>query len=123
MRIKGGFTQLTNQISIKGDVSSQYITALLLIAARLPLGLELHIGGELTSRPYVEMTLAMLEAAGIQHTWDNDLISITNQEFAETSLHVEPDWSAASYWYAMAALSDEAELFLTRTNQIQLTGR
>jgi 3-phosphoshikimate 1-carboxyvinyltransferase len=122
LRIKGGFEQLTNKISIKGDISSQYITALLLIAAKLPLGLELHIEGELTSRPYVEMTLAMLEQAGIRHEWNGNVISIPNQEFAETSLPVEPDWSAASYWYAIAALADEAELFLPGLTQYSLQG-
>lgn len=120
--IKGGFEQKTNRISIKGDISSQYITALLLIAAKLPQGLELHIEGELTSRPYVEMTLAMLEQAGIKHEWNGNVISIAHQEFAETSLPVEPDWSAASYWYAIAALADEAELFLPGLTQYSLQG-
>src|ERR1700709_2000414 len=100
LRIKGGFEQQSGQVNIKGDISSQYITALLLIAPRLPLGLELHIEGDLTSRPYVEMTLAMLQTAGIQHTWEGNTITIQNQEFKPTSLHIEPDWSAASYWYA-----------------------
>ncbi len=122
LRIKGGFEQLTSQINIKGNISSQYITALLLIAPRLPLGLELHIEGELTSRPYVEMTLAMLQSAGIQHTWHDNVIAIANQDFAETSLHVEPDWSAASYWYSMAALADEAEIFLPGLAQYSLQG-
>jgi 3-phosphoshikimate 1-carboxyvinyltransferase len=62
IKLKGSFEQQTRKISIKGNISSQYITALLLIAAKLPFGLELHIEGELTSRPYVEMTLAMLKA-------------------------------------------------------------
>jgi 3-phosphoshikimate 1-carboxyvinyltransferase len=122
LRIKGGFEQLTNQVNIKGDISSQYITALLLIAARLPLGLELHIEGDLTSRPYVEMTLAMLQSAGIQHTWNDNVIAIEKQEFAPTSIYIEPDWSAASYWYAIAALSDEAELFLPGLTQYSLQG-
>ncbi|GAA4317296.1 3-phosphoshikimate 1-carboxyvinyltransferase [Mucilaginibacter gynuensis] len=122
INIKGGFEQLTREISIKGDISSQYITALLLIAARLPLGLELHIEGDLTSRPYVEMTLAMLKQAGIQHTWTDNVISIENQEFGETALPVEPDWSAASYWYAIAALADEAELFLPGLTSYSLQG-
>ncbi|HVW96237.1 MAG TPA: 3-phosphoshikimate 1-carboxyvinyltransferase [Mucilaginibacter sp.] len=122
LRIKGGFEQLTNRVNIKGNISSQYITALLLIAARLPLGLELHIEGDLTSRPYVEMTLAMLQSAGIQHNWNNNVIAIAKQEFAETSIHVEPDWSAASYWYAIAALADEAELFLPGLTQYSLQG-
>ena len=122
LRIKGSFEQLTSKISIKGNISSQYITALLLIAARLPLGLELHIEGELTSRPYVEMTLAMLEQAKVQHQWEGNVITISNQEFATTILPVEPDWSAASYWYAIAALADEAELFLPGLTQYSLQG-
>ena len=122
IKLKGSFTQLSNNVSIKGDISSQYITALLLIAARLPLGLELHIEGELTSRPYVEMTLAMLESAGIEHTWNDNAIYIASQEFAEASLHVEPDWSAASYWYAIAALANEAELFLPGLTKYSLQG-
>ncbi|HEY5326868.1 MAG TPA: 3-phosphoshikimate 1-carboxyvinyltransferase, partial [Mucilaginibacter sp.] len=119
---KGSLIQLNNKVSIKGNISSQYITALLLIAARLPIGLELHIEGELTSRPYVEMTLAMLQSAGIQHTWEGGVINIANQEFAETSLHIEPDWSAASYWYAIAALADDAGLFLPGLTQYSLQG-
>jgi 3-phosphoshikimate 1-carboxyvinyltransferase len=122
VKLKGSFEQQTRKISIKGNISSQYITALLLIAARLPLGLELHIEGELTSRPYVEMTLTMLKQAGIQHNWQDNIIAIEHQEYAQTSLHIEPDWSAASYWYAIAALSDEAELFLPGLTSYSLQG-
>jgi 3-phosphoshikimate 1-carboxyvinyltransferase len=122
IKLKGSLEQVSNKVSIKGNISSQYITALLLIAARLPFGLELHIEGDLTSRPYVEMTLAMLQSAGIQHSWTDNVISIAKQDFKETSLHVEPDWSAASYWYAIAALSDEAELFLPGLTQYSLQG-
>lgn len=122
LHIKGGFEQKTDLISIQGNISSQYITALLLIAARLPQGLKLQIEGELTSRPYVEMTLSMLQQAGIQHQWEDNVISIAAQEFAETSIWVEPDWSAASYWYAIAALSDEAELFLPGLTSYSLQG-
>jgi 3-phosphoshikimate 1-carboxyvinyltransferase len=122
LKIKGGFDQLTNRVGIKGDISSQYITALLLIAASLPKGLALEIEGDLTSRPYVEMTLAMLQQAGIQHTWEENTIYIAKQEFKQTSLHVEPDWSAASYWYAIAALAGEAELFLPGLTPYSLQG-
>ncbi|MGZ3765361.1 MAG: 3-phosphoshikimate 1-carboxyvinyltransferase [Mucilaginibacter sp.] len=123
LRIKGSLgQQQKDKISIQGDISSQYITALLLIAARLPLGLTLHIEGELTSRPYVEMTLAMLRQAGIQHQWIGNNIHIEHQDFKETSLNVEPDWSAASYWYAIAALADEAELFLPGLTPYSLQG-
>ena len=120
--IKGDFEQLTDNISIKGDISSQYITALLLIASSLPKGLNLHIDGELTSRPYVEMTLSMLQQAGIQHQWTDNVISIAPQDFRETSIWVEPDWSAASYWYAVAALADEAELLLPGLTSYSLQG-
>jgi 3-phosphoshikimate 1-carboxyvinyltransferase len=122
VKLKGGFEQQTRKISIKGNISSQYITALLLIAARLPLGLELHIEGELTSRPYVEMTLTMLKQAGIQHNWQENVIAIEHQEYAQIALHIEPDWSAASYWYAIATLSDEAELFLPGLTSYSLQG-
>jgi len=122
IKLKGSLEQLTSKISIKGNISSQYITALLLIAARLPFGLELHIEGELTSRPYVEMTLSMLQAANIQHSCIDNVITISHQEFASASLHIEPDWSAASYWYAIAALADKAELFLPGLTQYSLQG-
>jgi len=122
LRIKGGFEQSTNRVSVKGNISSQYITALLLIAAKLPLGLELHIEGDLTSKPYVEMTLSMLQQAGIQHRWSANVISIPHQEFRPNRLLVEPDWSAASYWYAISALSNEADLFLPGLTQYSLQG-
>lgn len=123
IRIKGSKgKQRKDTISIKGDISSQYITALLLIASQLPQGLTLQIEGELTSRPYVEMTLAMLQQAGIQYQWEGNSIHIPHQEFRETTLLIEPDWSAASYWYAIAALADEAELFLPGLTSYSLQG-
>ncbi len=120
--IKGNLKQQNERIGIKGDISSQYITALLLIAPKLPLGLELYLEGDLTSRPYVEMTLAMLQTAGIQHTWEDNVITIKKQDYTEATLYVEPDWSAASYWYAIAALSEEAELFLPGLTHYSLQG-
>ena len=112
IKIHSGFKQQADSISIKGNISSQYITALLLIASSLPEGLKLEIEGDLTSRPYVEMTLAMLQQVGIRHTWDDNVISIAHQEFKQTGIWVEPDWSAASYWYAIAALCKDARIFL-----------
>jgi 3-phosphoshikimate 1-carboxyvinyltransferase len=122
LKISGPLVQRTATVSINGNISSQYISALLLIAAKLPQGLELHIEGELTSTPYVEMTLAMLEQAGIKHDWDNDTIRINAQEFRPSTIKVEPDWSAASYWYAIAALSDKTTLFLPGLNGYSLQG-
>ena len=122
LQIDGPFEQKQAEITIDGQVSSQYLSALLLIAPVLPQGLTLHISGDLTSKPYVEMTLSMLEQAGIRHQWDESCISIENQAFRPGSLYVEPDWSAASYWYAVAALADEAQLFLPGLNLYSLQG-
>lgn len=121
LRIKGPFTQSSNQVSIPGDISSQYISSLLLSAPSFPQGLQLNILGELTSRPYVTMTLNMLSECGISYEWTDNTIRIPAQEFAETTLYVEPDWSAASYWYAIVALSKAATIRLPglRTSSLQ----
>lgn len=122
LRIKGPLKQKADQVSIKGNISSQYISALLLIAPKLQQGLKLIIEGELTSKPYVEMTLAMMEQAGIRHVWTGNVIRIENQPFSHAEISIEPDWSAASYWYAIAALSAEAEIFLPGLNGYSLQG-
>ena len=120
--IKGPFEQKETKISIQGNVSSQYISALLLIAPILPKGLCLEIKGDLTSKPYVEMTLAMLQQVGIQHSWEGNEICIEQQAFKASTLVVEPDWSAASYWYALAALAQEANLSMPHLQAYSLQG-
>ena len=122
LKFKSSFHQKTDQISIKGNISSQFITALLLVAPSLSKGLQLTIGGELTSRPYVEMTLSMLKEAGIAHEWDGSLNKIAPQAFSDSEITVEPDWSAASYWYSIAALSDESSITLPYLKQNSLQG-
>ncbi|MGB4398768.1 MAG: 3-phosphoshikimate 1-carboxyvinyltransferase [Daejeonella sp.] len=122
LKIRGPLNQNSEKVSIKGDISSQYISSLLLAAPLLEKGLELIIEGELTSKPYVEMTLAMLSQAGIKYSWDENTIRIPNQPYSKSTISVEPDWSAASYWYAIAALADEAELFLPGLNGYSLQG-
>ncbi len=122
VKIRGPLNQKSDRVSIKGDISSQYISSLLLAAPLLEKGLHLIIEGELTSKPYVEMTLAMLSQAGIKYTWDENIIHIPNQLYTNSEISVEPDWSAASYWYAIAALADEAELFLPGLNGYSLQG-
>lgn len=122
LRFTNDFIQSTKAISIRGNVSSQYITALLLVAPFLKQGLDLHIEGELTSRPYVEMTLAMMEEAGISYNWNGSVISINNQQFKDSKLTIEPDWSAASYWYAIVALSREARVVLPYLKAKSLQG-
>src|SRR5690606_11624850 len=92
LQISGPFEQKSDKASIKGDVSSQYLSALLLIASSLPQGLKLQIEGNLTSRPYLEMTLDMLKEAGIEHTWEESQIHIWPQTAKESTLFIEPDW-------------------------------
>jgi 3-phosphoshikimate 1-carboxyvinyltransferase len=120
--IKGPLEQHKNTVKIKGDVSSQYLSALLMIAPTLPLGLTLEIEGELTSLPYVRMTLDMLEEAGIKHYWEDNKISIKAQPFEAATLAIEPDWSAASYWYSIAALNNNAQIALPYLKDKSLQG-
>ncbi|WP_285055765.1 3-phosphoshikimate 1-carboxyvinyltransferase [Pedobacter ginsengisoli] len=120
--INGPLQQSTDTVKIKGDVSSQYLSALLMIAPMLQQGLTLQIEGELTSIPYVKMTLDMLEEAGISHSWNDNSITIKPQSFKPAVLAVEPDWSAASYWYSIAALAAEAQIDLPYLKSKSLQG-
>ncbi|HTN22118.1 MAG TPA: 3-phosphoshikimate 1-carboxyvinyltransferase [Pelobium sp.] len=120
--VNGEFQQKSKHIAIRGDISSQFLTALLLIGSSLSEGLDLEIIDELTSRPYVEMTLAMLQQCGVQYSWNNEIISIAPQKFEETTLTIEPDWSAASYWYSVAALSKQSIIHLPNLKKDSLQG-
>lgn len=122
LAINGGLKGDVAEVTIKGNVSSQYLSALLIIAPTLPLGLTLKIEGGLTSRPYLEMTLNMLAATGITHSWTDDTIHIPHQQHQEATLIVEPDWSAASYWYSIAALADTGDVVLTNLKEESLQG-
>ncbi|HAK29440.1 MAG TPA: 3-phosphoshikimate 1-carboxyvinyltransferase [Sphingobacterium sp.] len=123
LKIEGGLFQGKDRVKIKGNISSQYISALLLIAPALKKGLTLEIEGELTSRPYVSMTLDMLKSVGIQYEWTENAIKIAPQAFEKQTIYVEPDWSAASYWYAIVALADaDASIVLPGLRQHSLQG-
>jgi len=104
LEIKEFKGQLTDRVSIPGNVSSQYISALLMIAPILPKGLTLELTGKLGSRPYIQMTLDILRKFGVQHSWIGDEINVPNQTLNKTTFIVEADWSGASYWYAFASL-------------------
>lgn len=122
LKISGPFEQKVSTVTVKGNVSSQYLSALLLIANSLPLGLKLNIDGQLTSRPYLEMTLNMLKEAGIEHSWAGNQIHIQPQTAQEATLFIEPDWSAASYWYSIVALAEEATILLPGLKPSSLQG-
>ncbi|WP_099365304.1 3-phosphoshikimate 1-carboxyvinyltransferase [Sphingobacterium sp. 1.A.4] len=122
LKIEGGMIQGKEKISIQGNVSSQYISSLLLIAANLKKGLTIDIQGELTSRPYVTMTLEMLKECGIDYSFTENQIHIAKQDYQETTIYVEPDWSAASYWYAIVALSENGHIVLPGLKEHSLQG-
>jgi len=105
-QLKGG------NIKIDGSVSSQFVSALLLIAPVLEEGLQLTLTGKISSGPYIEMTLGLLKHYGINFTLKGNKINIGRQNFAANDLLIEPDWSAAAYWYEMAAFADEADIIL-----------
>lgn len=99
-------------ISIDANTSSQFISSLLLIAPTLPNGLQIHLGSKIVSRPYIEMTLNVMRYFGVQYTWEEDVIAIEAQNYVAKDFTVEADWSAASYYYGLAALSDSCDLQL-----------
>ena len=107
IKIKG--KKLTqNKVSLPANVSSQYISALLLIASKLENGLELTLEGEITSIPYIKMTLALLNEIGVKTSFENNIIKVTHHPspIIHHPITVESDWSSASYWYSIVALSE-----------------
>jgi 3-phosphoshikimate 1-carboxyvinyltransferase len=102
----------SGKLFISASTSSQYISALLMIAPTLPNGLELTLEGKIVSRTYIEMTLKLMAYFGIQYQWEGNVISVPAQTYRPRPFTVEADWSAASYYYALAAFADELDLQL-----------
>ena len=97
-------------LEVPGNISSQYISALLLVGPMLGKGLELHLTGNVISRPYIDLTLWTMREFGADAEWsDFETISVKPQPYKERSYYIESDWSAASYWYEMMALSQNAD--------------
>lgn len=112
LRIHG--TELKgNELTLKGNVSSQYISALLMIGPVLKNGLRLHLTGEIISLPYINLTLQLMKEFGAKAAWTSgNSIEVAPKPYTPVSFMVESDWSAASYWYQIAALSEQAEIEL-----------
>ena len=100
------------KISIPGNISSQYISALLMIGPTLADGISIELTDEIFSRPYIEMTLALMQHFGINSTWKDQTIHIKPQPYKAQSYTIESDWSGASYWYSMVALNQESSISL-----------
>ncbi|HKK77464.1 MAG TPA: 3-phosphoshikimate 1-carboxyvinyltransferase [Saprospiraceae bacterium] len=101
-----------NHIRIAANTSSQYISALLMIAPTLPEGLKLELTGKIVSRPYIEMTLKLMAYFGVKHSWDGQVIQVAPQQYVGRDFTVEADWSAASYYYIIAAFASSLDLQL-----------
>lgn len=112
IRINGFQHQKTDTLQVRGDVSSQFISALMMIAPSLPQGLNIEITGHLGSKPYIDMTASLMKGFGAKVNFDGRLIQIQKQTLSVNEHTVEGDWSAASYWFAFAALCKEANLIL-----------
>ena len=109
-------------LSLPGNVSSQYISALLMIAPYMSNGLTLTLTGELVSIPYIEMTLGMMAHFGIRASRTGHSIQVPAGQYSPTPFRVEPDWSAASYWYEIAVLAPEAKIKLPGLSADSLQG-
>jgi 3-phosphoshikimate 1-carboxyvinyltransferase len=114
--------QKVNTIRIRGDVSSQYISALMMIAPTLPNGLTLELEGKIGSRPYIEMTASLMKHFGVNSTFAGSTIAVPAQKYTAATFTVESDWSAASYWFAFAALAEQATIQLPRLSLQSLQG-
>ena len=113
-----------NHLRIRGDVSSQFISALLMVGPTLPDGLTLELTGEVGSRPYIEMTMQQMAAFGVQveADWSNATLRVPAGRYQPVAYAVESDWSGASYWFALVALGpegSEAELLGLKKNSLQ----
>ncbi|MDL2277758.1 3-phosphoshikimate 1-carboxyvinyltransferase [Parabacteroides sp. OttesenSCG-928-G07] len=121
LRIFGSAIQ-GGEIALNGGVSSQYISALLMIAPLMENGLTLHLEGSIISKPYIQLTLQLMEQFGVKAEWIGQTITVRPQEYTPARFTVESDWSAASYWYEMAALSKDYVIELQGLHKHSLQG-
>ncbi|HNW98842.1 MAG TPA: 3-phosphoshikimate 1-carboxyvinyltransferase [Bacteroidales bacterium] len=105
-KMKGG------DIKIPANISSQFISSLLMIAPVLENGMNMVLVGDISSKPYIEMTLSIMKHFGIEYLWEGNKISIRNQNYIPAEYNVESDWTNASYWYSIVALAKNAAIFL-----------
>lgn len=101
-----------SNFSIPGNISSQYITALMLVASQFAKPCKISFTTELTSRPYLEMTAALLEKIGVRVNFEPNGVTIYPTHVLPINLKIESDWSSASYWFSMVALAEKAEVKL-----------
>ncbi|HEY9046814.1 MAG TPA: 3-phosphoshikimate 1-carboxyvinyltransferase [Ohtaekwangia sp.] len=122
LKLSGFSGQKTDILSIRGDVSSQFISALMMVAPILPKGLTLELEGKVGSRPYIEMTASIMKHFGASSEFTGSKVIVPHQKYIPAPFTVESDWSGASYWFAFAALAEQAEIYLPKLYLQSLQG-
>lgn len=121
LKIRGG-TLRGGNIKIAGGISSQFISALMMVGPVLDGGLVINLTGDIVSATYIEMTLALMQQCGVNASFDGREIIIPRQPYTLKDFRVESDWSGASYWYQIAALLPGSEIGLPDLNRHSLQG-
>ncbi|HZH72538.1 MAG TPA: 3-phosphoshikimate 1-carboxyvinyltransferase [Mariniphaga sp.] len=109
-------------LTLDGSISSQYISALLLIAPIIEDGLTLQLNGNVTSRSYIELTLKLMARFDIKYSWEGNTIIVPEQNYLPGEFTIEADWSGASYWYQILALAERGEILLENLQLDSLQG-
>jgi 3-phosphoshikimate 1-carboxyvinyltransferase len=115
-QLKGGEVHLT------GRISSQFVSALLMVAPLMDEGLTIHLKDEIISKPYIHLTLSLMKKYGVRAEWKENSIVVKQKKYKPYSLAVESDWSAASYWYEIAALLPHSQIKLLGLEKDSLQG-
>lgn len=115
--------QKANQIQVRGDISSQFISAIMMVAPMLPKGLVIHLKGKVASKPYILMTLALMQQFGAQAEYaDENSIIIKAHTYNPSEFSIESDWSGASYWFSFVAMANKATIYLPGLKPNSLQG-
>lgn len=109
-------------LELDGSISSQYISALLLIAPTIKNGLTLKLNGNITSQSYIKLTLELMAQFGIQYSWENNEITVPEQKYFPMDFTCEADWTGASYWYQILSLANSGEVLLENLKLNSLQG-
>ena len=117
-----GTTIRGGSIEIEAGISSQFISALMMVGPVLNGGLRITLTGEVVSETYIQMTLELMRTCGVEATFDGQLIVIPQQPYSMEPYSVEADWSGASYWYQVAALLPGSEIQLPNLTSNSLQG-
>ena len=112
----------SGKLKLPGNISSQFISALLMIAPTIKDGLNIEITSKVLSKPYIDMTLGLMSEFGIEYVWENNLIKVNEQNYLSKNMKVENDWSSASFWYSFLALSKSGEIKIPNLSANSLQG-